>query len=153
MSWLNNPVNVSHSSLFVFEGKSLWGRRRLLCTSFCVWLAEIICFCPPMVEKHPSGIGAIRTSSISYRIFPTSTEQGYKMVPRLRECFVQSQAEVVSKSTNKIHQTWGPPFDQALYRLCMPANSRLEAPYDTISAWDASLYWCFDWGVAERSAS
>ena len=34
--------------------------------------------------------------------------------PGLRECCRQSQAEVVSKSINKIHQTWGPPFSRAL---------------------------------------
>ena len=33
-----------------------------------------------------------------------------KAGPRLRECCRQSQAEVVSKSRNKVHQTWGPPF-------------------------------------------
>ena len=39
-----------------------------------------------------------------------ATGHGLKVVPRLRECCKQSQAEVVSKSRNKIHQTWGPPF-------------------------------------------
>ena len=33
----------------------------------------------------------------------------------MRECFRQGQAEVVSSSRNKIHQTWGPPFGRALY--------------------------------------
>ena len=33
-----------------------------------------------------------------------------KAVPRLRECCRQSLAEAVSKSGNKIHQTWGPPL-------------------------------------------
>ena len=28
-----------------------------------------------------------------------------------------SQAEVVSKSSKKIHQTWGPPFGRALHKL------------------------------------
>ena len=37
------------------------------------------------------------------------------MVPRLRECCRQTEAEVVSMSMNKIHQTWGPPFNLALY--------------------------------------
>ena len=36
--------------------------------------------------------------------------QGSEVVPRLRECCRQSQAELVSKSSIKIHQTWGPPF-------------------------------------------
>ena len=40
-----------------------------------------------------------------------------KVGPRLRECCRQSQAEVVSKDRSKIHQTWGPPFSRALYRL------------------------------------
>ena len=33
----------------------------------------------------------------------------------MRECCRQSQAEVASNSSNKIHQTWGPPFSRALY--------------------------------------
>ena len=37
------------------------------------------------------------------------------MVPRLREYCRQAQAEVVSKSRNKVHQTWGPPFRGALF--------------------------------------
>ena len=37
------------------------------------------------------------------------------MVPRLRECCRQSHAKVVSKSSDNIHQTWGPPFSRALY--------------------------------------
>ena len=47
----------------------------------------------------------------------TFTGLGKKVVPRLCECCRQSQAEVVSKSSNKIHQTWGPPFSQTLYNL------------------------------------
>ena len=35
--------------------------------------------------------------------------------PRLRECCRQVEAEVVSKSRNKIHQTQGPPISGALY--------------------------------------
>ena len=38
-----------------------------------------------------------------------------KAGPRLCKCFRQSQAEVISKSSNKSHQTWGPPFRLALY--------------------------------------
>ena len=34
---------------------------------------------------------------------------------RLLECCRQSQAEVVSKNSNKVHQTWGPPFSRARY--------------------------------------
>ena len=37
------------------------------------------------------------------------------MVPRFRECCRQSQAEVVSKSSEKIHQTWTKPFSRYLY--------------------------------------
>ena len=33
----------------------------------------------------------------------------------MRECCRQSQAEVVSNSSNRIHQTWGPPFSRALH--------------------------------------
>ena len=44
-----------------------------------------------------------------------STGLGWKVVPRLREYCRQIQAGLVSKSSNKIHQTWGPPFSRALY--------------------------------------
>ena len=43
-----------------------------------------------------------------------TTGLGQEVVPRLCECCRQSQAEVVRKSINKIHQTCGPPFSQAL---------------------------------------
>ena len=39
----------------------------------------------------------------------------YKAVPRLRECCMQVEAEVVSNSRNKIHQTWEWPYSPALY--------------------------------------
>ena len=32
----------------------------------------------------------------------------------MRECCKQSMVEVLSKITNKIHQTWGPPFSRLL---------------------------------------
>ena len=55
-------------------------------------------------------------------IWPT-TEGRYrallKVVPRLRECCRQGQADVVSNSSNNIHQTWGPPFSRALWSTCM----------------------------------
>ena len=44
-----------------------------------------------------------------------TTELSKKVVPSLRECSRQSQAEVVSKSSNKIHQTWNPHFSRALH--------------------------------------
>ena len=40
---------------------------------------------------------------------------GKKAPARFRECFRQVLAEVVSKSSNKIHQTWAKPFSRALY--------------------------------------
>ena len=43
------------------------------------------------------------------------TGVGKKAPARFRECFRQVQAEVVSKSSNKFHQTWGPPFSPVLY--------------------------------------
>ena len=39
----------------------------------------------------------------------------------MRECCRKIQAEVVSNSRNKIHQTWGPLFSPPLYRLDCPA--------------------------------
>ena len=38
------------------------------------------------------------------------TGLGLKVAPRLRECFRQSQAEMVGNRRNKIHRTWGPAF-------------------------------------------
>ena len=46
----------------------------------------------------------------SIDVFITLVSACKKVVPRLRECWRQGQAEVVSNSSNKIHQTWGPPF-------------------------------------------
>ena len=40
------------------------------------------------------------------------------MVPRLCELCRQSYAEVASKSSNKIHQTWGPPFAGVYSWIC-----------------------------------
>ena len=39
----------------------------------------------------------------------------YKAVPRLRECCGQVEAEEVSNSRSKIHQTWGQPYRDSLY--------------------------------------
>ena len=38
------------------------------------------------------------------------------MLPRLRECSRQVEAEVVNNSSNKIHQTWEALFWQTLYK-------------------------------------
>ena len=35
----------------------------------------------------------------------------------MRECCKHGQAEVVSNSSNKMSQTWGPPFSQSLYYI------------------------------------
>ena len=43
----------------------------------------------------------------------------------LRECCRQSQAEVVSNSRKKIHQTWGPPFSRALYFPARVGSGRM----------------------------
>ena len=42
--------------------------------------------------------------------------------PRLRECCRQCQAEVVSNSSNKVHQTWGLPVSLALYNIARVAR-------------------------------
>ena len=39
----------------------------------------------------------------------------YWRSPRLRECCRQVEPEVVRKSKNKIHKTWGQPISGALY--------------------------------------
>ena len=41
------------------------------------------------------------------------------------ECCRQVEAEVVSKSRNKIHQTWGPPINGALYIRNKPSAVRI----------------------------
>ena len=43
----------------------------------------------------------------------------------MRECCRQVEAEVVSKSRNKIHQTWGPPINGALYIRNKPSAVRI----------------------------
>ena len=40
----------------------------------------------------------------------------------MRVCCRQVEAEVVSKSKNKIHQTWGPPISGALYFTILHAD-------------------------------
>ena len=52
---------------------------------------------------------------------------GYKVIPRLRECRRLSQAKVVRKSRNNIHQTRGLPFNRALYLACSLAHLLLLA--------------------------
>ena len=51
----------------------------------------------------------------------------------MRECCRQVEAEVVSKSKNKIHQTWGPPISRALY------FSKLLRNEEAIGSWKAAL--------------
>ena len=46
----------------------------------------------------------------------------------MRDCCRQSQAEVVSKSSNKIHATWGPPFSRALYIKAQRATVTYDRP-------------------------
>ena len=41
----------------------------------------------------------------------------------MRECCRQSQAEVVSKSRNTTHQTWGPRFSRTLYVQAIPLHA------------------------------
>ena len=45
-----------------------------------------------------------------------STGLSKKVVPRLRECCRQAQAEVISNSKDKIHQTWDPYYSPLLHR-------------------------------------
>ena len=53
-----------------------------------------------------------RTTSPSQRR-ASAVSTVYRVVPRLRECCRQSQADVVSMSSNKIHQTWCTDFCSA----------------------------------------
>ena len=57
------------------------------------------------------------------------TGLGLKLVARLRECRRLSQAEVVSKNRNKIHQSWGPPFSGALFLLSFFADPHGDFKY------------------------
>ena len=43
------------------------------------------------------------------------TYLGYRLGPRLRECCGQVEAEKVSNSRNKIHQTWERSYRDSLY--------------------------------------
>ena len=43
------------------------------------------------------------------------TEIGYSRCSRLRECCKQAGAEVISNSSNEIHQTWSTYFGRSLY--------------------------------------
>ena len=47
----------------------------------------------------------------------TCTGNLCKAVPRLRECCRKVEAEEVSNSRKKIHQTWERPFRGALYKI------------------------------------
>ena len=55
-----------------------------------------------------------------------------KVVPRLRECCRQSQAEEVSNSSEKIHQTWRPPFVTALYTTQISISVELRKQTKTL---------------------
>ena len=57
---------------------------------------------------------AIGATMPVYAYLFSEVQRSAKGGPRLRECCKLSQAEVVSKSRNKIHQTWGPLFSRAL---------------------------------------
>ena len=48
-----------------------------------------------------------------YVLIPTGVAK--RVLPRLRECSRQVEAEVVSNSSNKIHQTWEALFWRPLY--------------------------------------
>ena len=69
---------------------------------------------------------------------------GKKDVPRLREYCRQSQADVVSKISNKIHQTWEPSFSRALCRgLQMFMKPRMaNGPQEDTTAIIAYLIQC-----------
>ena len=67
----------------------------------------------PKAAKFNSLSPSSTPQPLSYLPSP-STGLSYKVVPRLRECRTQGQAEVVSKSRCQIHQTWDPPLSRAL---------------------------------------
>ena len=60
------------------------------------------------------GVAHHRPGVILKGLISTYTGLGQKVVPTLRECCRQRQAEVVSKSSNKFHPTWKQPFCRAL---------------------------------------
>ena len=47
---------------------------------------------------------------------PVQGSPSARVLPRLRECYRQVEAEVVSNSSNEIHQTWEALFWQPLYQ-------------------------------------
>ena len=48
---------------------------------------------------------------------------------------MQAQAEVVSKSSNKIHQTWGPPFSRALYMCVVAFFMKIFRAWSELGQW------------------
>ena len=48
------------------------------------------------------------------------------VLPRLRECSGQVEAEVVSNSRNKIHQTWESLFGTPMYTVVSPLTHALD---------------------------
>ena len=63
-----------------------------------------------VIEEEGESVAVVCMAGVQYYTGETRYRDGLKGCPRLRECCRQDQAEVVSKSRNKIHQTWGPAF-------------------------------------------
>ena len=79
----------------------MWDERTL-CSEMEMFLAEI----HTQVVHRKAIFGVVTFYSLGQGIF----RAGLKALARLRECCRQAQAEVVSNSKNKIHQTWGLPL-------------------------------------------
>ena len=67
-----------------------------------------------MKESTPSLL-LLRLTLSTPAVRPMCAGNLYKAIPRLRECQWQVEAEEVSNSRNKIHQTWEWPYGDSLY--------------------------------------
>ena len=98
-----------------------------ICKSFChsssffMWSdGRKECYCKSAQDEQRIHDPRKRTLFISGTTDCLTGESAYtglgkKAPARFRECSRQVQAEVVSNSSNKIHQTWPKPFSQPLY--------------------------------------
>ena len=98
---------------------SVWPRVSLSVSQCSYWLVPSSCSSAPSsslnqtlvclqgnclpVAHHFPGCAPLNISTRHYRA-------AKRKRPRLRECSRQVEAEVVSNSSNKIHQTWEPLF-------------------------------------------
>ena len=116
--WIKNPENPSD----VLNGGPLERIAKAALSLSCIFrLLLPTAFRGPSRRKEKEGerglFGKCTFSGLDPSVLSPlgCRELCKKVVPRLRECCRQNQAEVVSNSRNKIHQTWVQPNSIALY--------------------------------------